>query len=254
MGCGVVVILPAVVGGRNDSTVLDLFSVLTVLNSMSSTPYRISSAQNLTAVGIQAAIATTFAGAQPCDVSLLYFSGHGESNGALVGTNNTFLSVYALRTALQRIPGTKIVILDCCYSGNVINRSGEEEANPSDFNRSIINAFSAISRSAENLEDTGYVVITACSKEQQSNTMVDKANAAYFGVFTYGLCYGSGYDEWNRVALGKLPADGDNNGAITLTEAVAGARERVNYIRQMLPSLQQDVQYFGDPAFILWSK
>ena len=233
----------------------DLFSMLTILNSMNSTPFITRSAQNLTAGGMQAAIATTFAGAQPSDVSLLYYSGHGETNGALVGINNTYLSVYGLRTALQKIPGTKIVILDCCYSGNAIGRSvTTEEPDPSAFNRAVISAFGAVSRSTENLEDAGYVVLTACRKDQRSNTMVDPSNATFFGVFTYGLCYGSGYDEWQRVSLPDMPADADGNRAIALGEAIAGVQERVAFIKKMLPSLDQDVQYHGDPNFILWAK
>ncbi len=233
----------------------DLFSMLTVLNSMNGTPFVIRSAQNLTAGGMQAAIATTFAGAQPSDVSLFYYSGHGESNGALVGTSGTYLSVYGLRTALQKIPGTKIVILDCCYSGNVIGRSATaEEPDPSAFNRAVISALSSVSRSSENLADAGYIVMTACSKDQKSNTMVDKSSTTYFGVFTYALCYGSGYDEWNRVSLGSLPADTDGNGAITLGEAVSSVQERVAYVKSLVPSLSQDVQFHGDSAFPLWVK
>jgi hypothetical protein len=233
----------------------DLFSMLTVLNSMNGTPFTTRSAQNLTAGGMQAAIATTFAGAQPSDVSLLYYSGHGESNGALVGVNNTYLSVYGLRAALQKIPGTKIVILDCCYSGNVIARSATaEEPNPAAFNRAVISGLTARSRSSENLEDEGYVVITACRKDQRSNTMSDPSNGSFFGVFTYGLCYGSGYDEWQRISLSDMPADADSNRAISLGEAIAGVKERLAFIKNMLPSLNQDVQYHGDPNFILWAK
>lgn len=230
----------------------DLFSMLTVLNSMDGTPYEIRSGQNLTAGGIQAAIATTFAGAQPSDVSLFYYSGHGSSDGALVGTNETFLSVYGLRTALQNIPGTKIVILDCCHAGHVIGRSTESQNEAAAFNRAVIQAFSAQNRSSENLADQGFVVLTACRKDQVSSSV--STGRTYFGAFTYGLCYGSGYDEWHRQMLANMPADADNNGVITLGEAISGVRERIDYIREYLPSVEQEVQYYGDESFILWMK
>lgn len=234
----------------------DLAAMRTILRSMSGTAYTIRSVQNLTGGGIQAAIESAFAGAQPADVSLLYFSGHGESNGALVGVNGTFLSVYGLRTALQKIPGTKVVILDCCYSGNAIGRSAvpANTASPSAFNSAVISALASASRSAENLADAGYIVLTACRKDQQSSTMVDAGSGNFFGVFTYGLCYGSGYDEWQRQTLSYLPADADGNRAITLGEAIGGVRERVAFIRSLLPSLSQDVQYYGDSSFVLWAK
>lgn len=234
----------------------DLSAMKTMLGSMTGTPFSVRSSMNLTASGMQAAIASTFDDADATDVSLLYYSGHGESNGSLIGTGNSYLSVYGLRTALQKIPGVKIVILDCCYSGNVIGRSAgtEETASPSAFNRAVINAFASVSRSAENLADGGYVVLTACRKDQLSNTMIDPVSGVAFGAFTYGLCYGSGYDEWQREVLPNMPADADGNRAITLREAAAGARERVAFLKRVVSTLDQDLQTYGDSAFVLWAK
>ncbi|MBQ7139082.1 MAG: caspase family protein [Clostridia bacterium] len=232
-----------------DGPMTDLGAVRTVLNSMSGTPYKITTARNVTASGIQASIATAFSGAEPNDVSLFYFSGHGTPQGALVGTNDTSLSVYGLRNALQKIPGTKIVLLDCCYSGTSIGRS---TASPSSFNRAIISALSSASRSEVNLEDQGYIVLTACSQTELSNTLTT-GDGHYWGAFTYGLCYGSGYDEWNQVSLGRMPADANGNGAITLGEAHRGVQERINYLSSMAP-LAQSTQYYGDTSFVLWAK
>lgn len=236
-----------------DGPLTDIAAMMTVLNSMSGTPYKITTARNITANGIQAAIASAFAGAQPSDVSLFYFSGHGTESGALVGTGGTYLTVYALRSALQKIPGTKIVLLDSCYSGNAINRSADTtSASPSSFNRAVISALSSASRSAVNLEDQGYIVLTSCRKDQTSISL-SGGNNHYWGVFTYGLCYGSGYDEWERTSLGSLPADTDGNGAITLGEAYNGVLERVSYLSTMT-SVTQSTQYYGDASFVLWSK
>ena len=232
----------------------DVSAMQIMLGSMNGTPYAIRTLMNMTAGDMQSAISGTFAGAQPSDVSLLYFSGHGTPEGSLVGTNNTALSVYNLRTALQQIPGVKIVILDCCHSGNMIGRSSnaEKASSVSAFNRAVISAFASASRSSENLADEGYIVMTACRKDQESASITDLIT--HFGAFTYGVCYGSGYNEWEREAMNHLPADQDGNRAITLGEAVAGVRERIAFIREMLPSLEQEMQYYGDTAFILWAK
>lgn len=232
-----------------DGPLTDLNAMRTVLNSMSGTPYKITTARNVTASGMQASIATAFSGAKPSDVSLFYFSGHGTSAGALVGTGNTSLSVYGLRNALQKIPGTKIVLLDCCYSGTAIARS---TASPSAFNRAIISALSSASRSEVNLEDQGYIVLTSCSQEQLS-TSLTADGSHHWGAFTYALCYGSGYDEWNRVSLGRLPADSNGNGAITLGEAHRGVQERISYLSSLAP-IEQATQYYGDTSFVLWAK
>ena len=231
-----------------DGPMTDLNAMKTVLNTMSGTPYKITTARNVTASGLQAAIATAFSGAEPSDVSLFYYGGHGTPEGALVGTKDTTPSVYGLRSALQKIPGTKIVLLDCCYSGTSIGRS---TARPSSFNRAIISALSSASRSPVNLEDQGYIVLTSCRSDQTSISLTD--GVVSWGVFTYGLCYGSGYDEWKQVSLGRLPADANGNGAITLGEAYRGVQERVSYLNSIMP-IDQATQYYGDTAFVLWAK
>lgn len=232
----------------------DLKAMETVLRSMPGTPFTtLRTSSNQTATGIQAAIASTFADAQPSDVSLFYYSGHGASTGALVGVNDTFLSVYGLRTALEKIPGTKVVILDCCFSGAAINKStGTESIDLNAFNRAVIAGLSVQSRSTENLADGGFIVMTSCRKDQESSSLSGDLKY-YWGVFTYGLCYGSGYDEWNKVSLGYLPADTNGDGAITLREAMTVVKERVAYLNTMV-ELKQAMQYHGDANFVLWKK
>lgn len=232
-----------------DGPPTDLHAMETVLNAMPGTPYSITTVRNTTASGLQASIAAAFSEAQPGDVSLFYFSGHGSPDGALVCTNGTSLSVYGLRSALQKISGTKIVLLDSCYSGSAIGRSA---ASPASFNQAIINALSSSSRSDVNLEAQGYIVLTSCSQKQTSNSLTADGSH-HWGAFTYSLCYGSGYDEWNQVTLDRLPADTDGNAAITLEEAYRGVRERISVLSAMA-SIHQDTQCYGDDSFVLWAK
>lgn len=227
----------------------DVSAMRTMLGSMTGTPFKINTVRNTSASGIKSAIASTFSGAQANDVSLFYFSGHGTPKGELVGTGNTFLSVYGLRSALQQVPGLKIVLLDCCYSGSSISRS---TASPSSFNSAIISALSSASRSSENLADSGYVVLTACRQDQMS-VSVGENNENMFGAFTYGLCYGSGYDEWKKTSLGRMPADSNGDGAITLSEAYKGIKERIAYLNTLMP-IEQACQSWGDSGQVLWRK
>lgn len=231
----------------------DVAAMKIMLSSMTGTKYSITTALDLTSAGMEAAIASTFAAAQPGDVSLFYYSGHGTSSGSLVGAGSTTLSIWSLRSALQNIPGTKIVILDCCYSGMAITKASDSSASPSAFTSAVISALSSVSRSSTDLADQGFIVLTSCSQEQLSNSLND--GTICFGAFTYGLCYGSGYDEWNQTALGYLPADADSNGAITLGEAYAGVQEQIDWLNSMLVvPMDQSVQYYGDTSYLLWSK
>lgn len=229
----------------------DIASMKSMLSSMTGTPYAITTALNLTSADMKSYISSTFSGAALCDVSLFYFSGHGASNGSLVGVGNSTLSVSALRSVLDTIPGTKIVIVDACYSGNMIAKSAGS-LSPSSFNSSFISGFSSYKKDdLYNLANNGYVVITSCSMLERSNTLTDGVIA--FGAFTYGVCYGSGYDEWNQCALSSLPADTNSDGAITLGEAYSMAVERVNWLAT-LTTLNQSAQYYGDTSFVLWRK
>lgn len=236
----------------------DIAAMQTMLSTMSGTRFQITRMLNIDAEAIRSNILTVFADAQEGDVSLFYYSGHGAADGSLVGTGNTFLPVYSLRTALQEIPGTKVVILDCCFSGAVINRSADGEESPADFNNAIISAFASLSstsRSAVNLEDEGYIVLTACSKDQESKTLTDYGRGISFGAFTYSLCYGSGYDEWNIELLSSMPADTNGNGAITLGEAYADILPRVEYLNSLVGgTMEQIAQYYGSTSYILWAK
>lgn len=233
----------------------DLAAMNAMLSSMSSTPFRISSGLNVTAGEIVSRIRTTFADAQPGDVSLFYYGGHGTPQGALVGVRDTILTAYSLSNALDAIPGTKIVILDCCYSGQLIGRSADSAAeDPAAFNSAIISAFAMQSRADGSLADEGYIVLTACAKDQQSMTVRDGAGMS-FGAFTYGLCYASGYDEWHGTHMASMPGDADANGAISLSEAVAGVKERIAYLNTLMKNqLTQNVQSYGSGPYVLWRK
>lgn len=230
----------------------DVYSMRAMLNAMTGTDYAITTSINVNATGIQGAISSAFADARPCDVSLFYFSGHGTSSGALVGTGNTTVSVATLRAWLDKIPGTKIVIIDACFSGNMIGKA-EGSNSPSSFTSAFVSGFSYYTKS-DDLANYGYIVMTACTKEQESNSLT--AGDVSFGAFTYGVCYGSGYDSWHQTSLSDLPADADGNEVITLGEAYTTAVARVAWLNSLLPStdqMEQAAQYYGDTSFVLWS-
>ena len=228
----------------------DVAAMRTMLGGMTGTPYTVSTHIDLTAAQITSAISSTFSGATARDVSLFYYSGHGTSAGALVGTDSYGVSVSSLRAALDAIPGTKIVIIDACYSGNMIGKS-EGSASPSSFTSAFISGFSSYTKGDGDLASNGYIVMTACSKDQQSQSLSD--GTISFGAFTYGVTYGGGYDEWNQTSLGSLPADTDGNKQITLGEAYSKAIERINWLKTMV-EMEQAAQYYGDSSFVLWSK
>ncbi len=266
----------------------DAQAMASMLRRMSGTPYSINVQHDLSDSGMIAAIQSTFAGAKASDVSLFYFSGHGANSpdtdfhGALVGRLHTYLSVSRLKEELDKVPGRKIVILDSCHSGFMIGKDGEPTVNtsPSTFNSEVIRLFSSspamslaaldeemeevvtddasamlIPRSGGNLASSGYYVITAAHSSEQSVSASydqnhDNIGDRFFGLFTYSLCYGSGWNSATNQGISELKADRDSNGKITLYEAYLYAKVLA---KQKNPN--QNAQIYPDnSAFVVWSK
>lgn len=198
---------------------------------------------NLTAAGIRDAIAETFRDAGKEDISLLYFSGHGGESvnkalaGALMGVDGDYLTAAELRNLLDQVPGRKIVILDACFSGNMINRG---KSMTEGFSKAVVAVFSAGSEKTdnENLAADRYYVMTAAHSTETSieYTMEGKI----FGLFTYALCLGCGYNLVSG-AYGTAEADGDRDGVITLQEAyryamITAARYNSRQTAQVWPA------------------
>lgn len=232
----------------------DARAIRTMLKSMSATPYSVTLETNVTENGIYRGIRSKFANADANDVSLFYFSGHGASNGALVGTSG-YVTPAELRAVLDEFPGDKIVLLDCCYSGQAIGMSMDKgSASPADFVNAMIDAFSwkAQPKGDSDLAAGSYHVMTACRGDQLSLSLLVGDTA--FGVFTYGLCYGSGYDMWEAESLGYLPADANGDGGITISESLSVIAERIAYLDGLIQIDQEVRAYPSGDSLILWAQ
>ncbi len=243
----------------------DVAGMKSMLSRMTATPYRITTRSNLSASGMESAILSAFSAATPNDVSLFYFSGHGQNavgtsyHGALVGTGTTYLSVARLKTILDQIPGKKIVIIDSCHSGAMISRSADSTAAVSKselsaFNSKVVTAFSAQTRGANDLANSGYYVITAAHSAEEAVNMGYDADDdgildKHFGLFTYSLTQGSGWNMATNKAR-SLSADSDSNGEITLYEAYSYARYKA---LQSNPNQTAQV-YPANSSMVVWAK
>lgn len=268
----------------------DAYAMKSMLSRMGKTPYSVNVQLNLSNTGIVNAISSTFASATDNDVSLFYFSGHGANSvgssfhGALVGTGHTYLSVARLKEALDLIPGKKIVIIDTCHSGQMIGKSlSDSSVEASAFNSLVISTFASdvqsisrdedliladdreiftsdpdmtsIPRAADNLANSGYYVITAAHSSEKSVTTGYDSDSdgnidRYFGLFTYAMCHGSGWNTATNSAISALNADTDGNGEITLYEAYVYAKVKA---RQTNPN-QTAQMYPDNSAMVVWAK
>lgn len=132
--------------------------------------------------------------------------------GALLGIDgNTYVTADQLRSALDQVPGRKVVIIDACYSGNLIQRNNtksntfgvdDSEGIVEQFVESFISAFSRKTRGG--LAGDSYFILTSASDNEVCYE--EEINGSVYGLFTSMLFRGCGYQN------GSIPADENNNG------------------------------------------
>lgn len=208
-------------------------------------------------------------------------------HAALVGTFQTYVSIARLKTELDKIPGKKVIIIDACHSGQFIARDGTmTQVSSSAFNSQVVNLFANddqlsgdvnrtavvlaadgsellseeapvfIDRAGEtNFAKSGYYVITACRSEEKSVSTGYDSNGdgkidRYFGLFTYGLCYGNGWNLARNSAISSLNADLNKDSKVTLYEAYVYAK-----VMAQSHNPNQTAQIWPEnSAFVLWGK
>ena len=143
-----------------------------------------------------------FSGATGQDISLFYLSTHGiqrEGSGDFIaltsdGLEEASFSGEDLYEALQGIPGTKVVILDACYSGAAINK-GLNSPLPSSL-----------------FSGPDFKVLTSSGALEPSFLWTDGAGTVQGGSF-FAQALVDGIS-----AQGEHAADSNRDGGITLSE------------------------------------
>ena len=135
------------------------------------------------------------------DITIFYYSGHGieanniEYRGALCGIDGVFVTVSYIQRALDMVPGNVVIIIDSCFSGQMIEQKGGTPANYArEFNDAWIGAFSnskASNFAGKAVSDSPYrnkyFVLTASSNTQESVCIQEIRNGKLgnaYGVFT----------------------------------------------------------------------
>ena len=202
----------------------DARAVRFCLTEMETTAWTVTQKTNLTAQNLLSVIGSTFATATENDVSLLYYSGHGDTDGSLIGSDLGQVRPESLRQQMDAIPGRKIVIVDACYSGQMIAEKADLQmlVSQEDFCGSFLSAFARRSRGALNADDY-FVVAAAGPRELSEEGSVNSGTSSkVLGFFTYCLCQGLGWDSVTSRA-GSWLADLDGNGAVSIPEAAVYA-------------------------------
>lgn len=192
------------------------------------------------------------------DVTMFFYSGHGaqdaptEEQTGLVGVDDQIVNVPELKAALDAIPGTVIVILDSCFSGMFIGKSGTVSKsaaafNPKGFNEVIGDAFSG--PQAKGLTSSKYHVITGCRKNESAMSgqvgTTSSGDEVWIGFSSYFIALAGGFDLFDQDA-NDLNCDLNDNKIATIKEVFDFADY---YVDQLIadindPEITQDMQYY----------
>ena len=202
----------------------DAENMAACLAGLAGTPWETQTVTELTAAQIPQAIVARFADAGDADVSLVYYSGHGDFDGtasSLTGTDGAGCYAADLRRVMDAIPGRKVIIIDACYSGGLlIDHDGVEtadaaEGTAADFLRGMLAPFARRSRAA--LTGGSCFVMAACGERERSTELGDPSAGRAYGVFTASILGGIGYRVPGYV-WGDPQADANLDGALSFAE------------------------------------
>ena len=164
---------------------------------------------------IRNALQTAFADATENDVSLVYIVSHGYYSATDSGyygyhfsiapnynkaNSNTYITSDELMSALRKIPGKVILVLDSCRSGGFIRDCSAELA------------------AAGNIS-----VLTAQSYDKYASFYVGKTKETTVEFLTYSLCLGMGVDQI-RGTQPRMEADKNGDNRVSVSEAFNFAR------------------------------
>ena len=161
-----------------------------------------------------------FKSSSESDVNYLYLTCHGGTDGRIyLGSDGLTFSGWELASLLKQYKGKFVVMLDCCYSGKIINvgKPDKKVASKSEERfdeQAFLAGFSTGDPASKNGEmlDSKFLVLCASWKGEKSYSAVGVGSLA-----TRYWAMGTGWDSLQNRMISPM-ADTNTNGKITLEE------------------------------------
>ena len=161
-----------------------------------------------------------FESSSESDVNYLYLTCHGGRDGRIyLGSDGQTFSGWELASILKQYKGKFVIMLDCCYSGKIIDvgESDEKFASKSEERfdeQAFLAGFSTGDLASKNGEmlDSKFLVLCASWKGEKSYSLVGVGSLA-----TRYWAMGTGWDSLQNRMISPM-ADTNTNGKITLEE------------------------------------
>ena len=161
-----------------------------------------------------------FKSSSESDVNYLYLTCHGGRDGRIyLGSDGQTFSGWELASILKQYKGKFVVMLDCCYSGKIIdaNKPNKKVASKSEERfdeQAFLAGFSTEDVASKNGEmlDSKFLVLCASCMDEKSYSAVGVGSLA-----TRYWAMGTGWDSLQNRMISPM-ADTNTNGKITLEE------------------------------------
>ena len=161
-----------------------------------------------------------FKSSSESDVNYLYLTCHGGRDGRIyLGSDGQTFSGWELASILKQYKGKFVVMLDCCYSGTIIDvgKPNKKVASKSEERfdeQAFLAGFSTGDVASKNGEmlDSKFLVLCASWKGEESYSVVGVGSLA-----TRYWAMGTGWDSLQNRMISPM-ADTNTNGKITLEE------------------------------------
>ena len=190
------------------------------------------------------------------DVNYLYFTCHGGRDGRIyIGSDKTAFSGWELASILKQYKGKFVVMLDCCYSGTIINadKSDEKAISKSEEvfdEQKFLAGFSTGDVASKNGEmlDSKFLVLCASWQGEESYSTYGGGSLA-----TRYWAMGTGWNPLQNIKISPV-ADVNKNGRVTLDELYQYSYSQVLEVISRSNKQQHVSVYPENSQFVLFQK
>ena len=197
-----------------------------------------------------------FKSSSESDVNYLYLTCHGGTDGRIyLGSDGQTFSGWELASLLKQYKGKFVVMLDCCYSGKIINvgKPDKKVASKSEEKfdeQAFLAGFSTGDLASKNGEmlDSKFLVLCASWKGEKSYSLVGIGSLA-----TRYWAMGTGWDSLQNRMISPM-ADTNTNGKITLEELYQYSYPLVLEAASQIHEEQHVSVYPKNSQFVLFQK